>query len=315
MSSKKVTLPNSIRTQKMSEINNDLLLFTDRELRPKAPVHGSFAIYSRKDTPVKADISASRRDYYKIVLITKGTGIYTVNDRQHEIDGPTLIFLHPDQVKSWHATSEEQDGTYILFNEHLFENQQQEILNYPLLQREGQAVYKITDTQTVYLASIFRQLMKEFNEDAAFKQEAILIYLKLVLLEGRRIAQEEAAPVRQLTAAQMLAFRFTDKLEKQFPIEHPHQQVTLKTAKEFATFLNTHPNHLNACVKHTTGRTVSEHIRQRVVLEAKLLLIHTDWPIADIAWSLGYEDPGNFTHFFQNHCHQSPNSFRHQSAL
>ncbi|MFB6455724.1 AraC family transcriptional regulator [Chitinophaga sp. Hz27] len=315
MSSKKITLPHSIRTQKLSEISNDLLLYNERELRAKPPVNGTFAVYSRKENPTKAYVSASRRDYYKIVLITGGHGIFTVDDKRHDIDGPAIIFIHPDQVKSWHATDNDQDGFYCLFNEHLFESQQQDLINYPLLQREAQVVYKITYTQAEYLSSVFRQLMKEFNEEAAYKHEAILIYLKLLLLEGRRIAQQEEVPVRQQTAAQILAHRFTDRLEKQFPIEHPHQQITFKTAKEFATLLTTHPNHLNASVKHTTGRTVSEHIRQRIVLEAKLLLIHTDWPIADIAWSLGFEDPGNFTHFFQKQCRQSPNTFRHQSTL
>ncbi|WP_143309788.1 helix-turn-helix domain-containing protein [Chitinophaga vietnamensis] len=298
-----------IRTMRMEDFNDDLLLYAPREIRPQAPAHGCFAVHSRKDYPIKEDVSASRRDYYKISLITKGTGTYTAGERRYEINGPTLIFLHPQEVKTWHATSSEQDGYYCIFTEKLFEPQHHELLQYPLLQLGAQGVFSITEEQSGYLQSIFRQLLKEYKENAAFKQEAILIYLKLLMLESKRIAQA-AGPVRSLTAAQLLSHRFTDKLEKQFPIEHTTEQIALKTAKEFANILNTHPNHLNACVKHTTGRTVSEHIRQRLLLEARLLLMHTDWQIAEIAWCLGFEDPGNFTHFFRNHSGQSPYEYR-----
>ncbi|SHL84774.1 AraC-type DNA-binding protein [Chitinophaga jiangningensis] len=310
MSSKRITRSNEIRTLKMTDIQDNLSLYQHFDVQPKVPVNGTFAAYSRQEHPVKEEIGASRRDYYKISLVTAGEGIFTMDGVRHEVKGPTIIFINPHTVKTWTATTKEQDGYYCLFTEELFYKQPQELLTYPLLQAGSQSIYPITNEQAGYLSSIFRQLAREFQENAAFKQEAILIYIKLLLLEGRRIAMETAAPERAQTAAQQLAYRFTDKLEKQFPIEHPTQQIGIKTAKEFAAALNTHPNHLNACVKTATGRTISEHIRQRILLEAKLLLMHSDWQIAEIAWCLGFEDPGNFTHFFRNHSQQSPQAFR-----
>lgn len=293
-------------------MQDDLFLYQHFDIQPKVPANGTFAAYSRNEHPVKKEIGASRRDYYKISLVTRGEGIYTMDGVAHEVKGPTIIFINPHTVKTWVETTKEQDGYYCLFTEELFHKQPHELLTYPLLQPGSQAIFPINEDQASYLCSIFRQLTREFQENAAFKQEAILIYIKLLLLEGRRIAMDTTKPTIVHSAAQQLAYRFTDKLEKQFPIEHPHQQIGIKTAKEFAAALNTHPNHLNACVKHTTGRTISEHIRQRVLLEAKLLLMHTDWQIAEIAWCLGFEDPGNFTHFFRNHSQQAPHAYRQQ---
>ncbi len=309
MSPKKIAQTSELPAMQMADSHTHLSLFTHREWLPKAPAESSFAAFSREDNAVRREVGLNRCDYYKITLITRGQGIYTINGVAHIIDGPTIVFSHPKQVKNWVATSDDQAGHYCLFTKQLFEKQEQELLQYPLLQVGVQTVFKLTNTQSDYLASIFRQLQREYQENSAFKQEAILIYLKLLMLEGRRVAQE-TIPNRPQTAAQQLSQRFTDKLEKQFPIEFPHQQIQLKTAKEFAALLNTHPNHLNACVKHSTGRTISEHIRQRILLEAKLLLIHTDWQISEIAWSLGFEDPGNFTHFFRNHSMQSPLAYR-----
>ncbi|NLR61491.1 AraC family transcriptional regulator [Chitinophaga polysaccharea] len=305
----------SIGLKTINDFNDDLQLYTRKEMVPKAPLRGSFAVQERADHNCVDEVTASRRDYYKISFISKGSGIFTMGEERYEVDGPTLIFINPFELKTWRATSEEQEGYFCLFTDLLFEtqtNHQENLLMHPLLQMGAQAVYKLTDEQCSYIQSIFRQLLREYSENAAFKHEAILIYLKLLLLEGKRLSTQFTSPQRQLTAAQALAHRFTDRLEKQFPIEYTHNQLRLKTAKEFAQVLNTHPNHLNACVKQATGRTVSEHIRQRMLLEARLLLIHTDWQISEIAWCLGFEDPGNFTHFFKNHSGVSPHIYRAQ---
>ncbi|WP_212001359.1 AraC family transcriptional regulator [Chitinophaga sp. HK235] len=305
----------TIQLQRMEDFTDKVLLYSSNVMVPKAPLKGSFAVHSRSEYPCQDEVTASRRDYYKISFFSRGQGIFTMGEDRYEIDGPTLLFLNPHEIKTWRATSETQEGYFCLFTDLLFDSihaAHEDILQHPLLQPGARAIFKLTQQQSDYLESIFRQLLREYNENAAFKQEAILIYLRLLMLEGRRLASEAHTPQRTQTAAQILAHRFTDMLEKQFPIEYNHHQVKLKTAKEFAVQLNTHPNHLNACIKQTTGRTVSEHIRMRLLLEARLLLIHTDWQIAEIAWCLGFEDPGNFTHFFKNHSGQSPHIYRLQ---
>lgn len=306
-----------IPIMKIEDFQSDLFEFPRTRQTPKAPAKGSFHVFSRGETETtgscKADIAASRRDYYKISLVTEGTGIFTLGDQRFEIKPPVLLFVNPFEVKTWHATSVEQDGYYCIFTEHLFEthrNQQEELLQHPLFQTGASPVLPLTNEQCHYLQSIFRQLQREQEEADAYKQEAIIIYLRLLMLEARRISTQIHDIHKPITAANLLAQRFTNKLEKQFPIETIHNQVALKTAKAFAEALNTHPNHLNACVKKATGRTVSEHIRQRILLEARLLLLHTSWQIAEIAWCLGFEDPGNFTHFFKNASGQSPHLYR-----
>jgi AraC family transcriptional activator of pobA len=44
--------------------------------------------------------------------------------------------------------------------------------------------------------------------------------------------------------------------------------------------------------------------------EAKALLKHTDWNIADIAYALGFEEPAHFNNFFKKQALASPKSFR-----
>jgi AraC-like DNA-binding protein len=279
----------------------------------KAPSRGSIAVHSRSELACRTHVSSSRRDYYKITLITAGSGIFTLGDRRYEVAAPAMIFTNPHEIKTWESTSHEQEGYNCLFTERLFEKQRhyrEEVTRHPLFQPGAQAVVLLTAQQVAVLDSIFAQMMREYHNTAALKQEAMMIYLQLLLLEGKRIGLEAEGGHKPLNAAQLLAQRFTDLLEKQFPLETTQQQLGLRSAGEYAQELNVHPNHLNATIKQLTGRTVSEHIRQRILLEAKLLLLHTDWHIAEIAWCLGFEEPANFTHFFKTQTGQTPHIFR-----
>ena len=58
------------------------------------------------------------------------------------------------------------------------------------------------------------------------------------------------------------------------------------------------------------GKSTSDLIIERVLLEAKRLLIHSENNFAEIALLLGYEDYSYFSRLFKNKCGESPSNFR-----
>ena len=92
------------------------------------------------------------------------------------------------------------------------------------------------------------------------------------------------------------------------------QPLRLKTAQDYADSLAIHVNHLNRSVKEVTGKPTSAHIAERVVTEAKALLQHTDWSIADIAHALGFEYHTYFNQYFKRVTGTTPKSFRPQTV-
>jgi AraC-like DNA-binding protein len=99
-------------------------------------------------------------------------------------------------------------------------------------------------------------------------------------------------------------------LERQFPIESVDNPLYLKTPQDFANGLAVHVNHLNRSVKEITGKSTSKHISARIVTEAKALLRHTDWTIAEIAYALGFEYPSYFNNYFKRVTGRNPSSIR-----
>ena len=67
----------------------------------------------------------------------------------------------------------------------------------------------------------------------------------------------------------------------------------------YAAKLSVTPNHLSAIVQQHSGLTVMQWINRALVLEAKVLLRHTDMPVASIAYQLGFADATLFARFFR----------------
>jgi AraC family transcriptional regulator, transcriptional activator of pobA len=107
---------------------------------------------------------------------------------------------------------------------------------------------------------------------------------------------------------------FLELLERQFPIESTERPLQLKTAQDYANSLAVHVNYLNRSVKEITGKPTTTHITERIISEAKALLQHTDWNIADVAYALGFEYPTYFNNFFKKMTGTNPKSLRAQEV-
>jgi AraC family transcriptional activator of pobA len=103
---------------------------------------------------------------------------------------------------------------------------------------------------------------------------------------------------------------FFELLERQFPIESADQPLQLRTAQDFANHLSVHINYLNRSVKEVTGKPTTTHIAERVITEARALLQHTTWTIAEVAYALGFEYPTYFNNFFKKNTGETPTSLR-----
>ena len=114
----------------------------------------------------------------------------------------------------------------------------------------------------------------------------------------------------QKNAAVRITSVFLELLERQFPIESVQRPLELRTAQDFAKNLSIHVNYLNSAVKEVTGKTTTAHIGDRIIAEAKALLQHTDWNIAEIAYALGFEYPTYFNNFFKKKTGYIPKSER-----
>lgn len=252
----------------------------------------------------------SRKDFYKISL-TSGKYNFHYADRSFDTDGPLLFFGNPRIPYACEVIRPTVDGFACLFTEDFLKlnDRTASLLESPLFKIGGTPAFILNDTQTESIKAIFQKIIAEQDSEYAFKDELIRNYIQLIIHEALKMQPSENWS-RQKNAAARISAVFFDLLERQFPVESADRPLGLRTAQDFARNLSVHINYLNSAVKETTGKSTTTHIGDRIIAEAKALLQHTDWNIAEIAYALGFEYPTYFNNFFKKKTGYVPKSVR-----
>jgi len=82
------------------------------------------------------------------------------------------------------------------------------------------------------------------------------------------------------------------------------------TLSDLADTFNVSADHLNATIKKYTNKPVKRHIKDKMIAQAKNLLIHSDMEIKEIAYTLGFNYPQYFNRTFKNSVGKTPNEYR-----
>ncbi|RPE12181.1 AraC family transcriptional regulator [Chitinophaga lutea] len=281
--------------------------YHDRGMAGEA--HGLFNVFEN-ETNCNEPHVYNRRDFYKISLL-EGTSRLSWHHQEIEIDRPALVFFNPVIPFAWAPRSEEQPGYFCLFKKEFLQDGDRDegLQNSPLLQPGHHPVFFPDKKQLRRLREIFVLMLAEIESDYVYKYDLLRNYLHLLIHEALKI-KPGITGVRQKNAAGRIASDFLELLERQFPVDNPDRSLKLRTAGDFANALSVHVNHLNHAMQETTGRPTTGHISERILAEAKALLKHTDWPIAEIAYSLGFEYPNYFYNFFKKKTGHPPKSYR-----
>ncbi|WP_436486647.1 helix-turn-helix domain-containing protein [Chitinophaga sp. ARDCPP14] len=252
----------------------------------------------------------SRKDFYKICLTT-GKSIIHYADRSFHAEGTVLFFGNPHIPYSWETLSTTYVGYTCLFSEEFLNvSERADILQQsPFFKIGGTPILTITDAQRIFLNTIFQKMIEEQQSSYIFKDDLIRNYINLIAHEAMKMQPSENFDQHK-NAANRITAVFLELLERQFPIESPDKPLQLKTAQDYAQNLALHINYLNRAVKTVTGKPTTAHIAERIISEAKALLQHTDWNIADIAYALGFEYPSYFNNYFKRMTGTNPTSLR-----
>jgi AraC family transcriptional regulator, transcriptional activator of pobA len=285
-----------IQTRSLSEFNKDLKL-------------KGFNVFQIEDDG-NAVRSYSRKDFYKICLTT-GQSIINYADRSFDMKGTILFFANPNVPYSWETVSRTYVGYTCLFSEDFYKpsDRSESLQQSSLFKIGGTPIFHITEEKREFLNGIFRNMIAEQGTDYAFKDDLIRNYINLIIHEALKLQPAEDFD-KVKNAAHRITNVFLELLERQFPIEGTDRPLQLRTAQDYANSLNLHVNYLNRAVKETTGKSTTTHIGERIANEAKALLLHTDWNVADVAYALGFEYPTYFNNFFKRITGTNPMSLR-----
>jgi len=253
-------------------------------------------------------IPYKRRDYYKIMLVMGQSQVHYA-DRVFQVQRQALSFSNPQIPYKWEHRDTIRSGVFCIFNTHFF-HQYGNLNQYAIFQPGGTHIFELTDEQVDQVTVFYKRMFEEINSDYIYKYDVLRTIVFELIHFAMKLQPSATLDKQPLNASQRIATLFLELLERQFPIDDTHRQISLRTASDYAQQLHVHVNHLNRAVKEITEKTTTQLIAERLVQEAKILLKHSAWTVSEIAYTLGFKETTHFNNFFKKHVSISPLQFR-----
>lgn len=244
-----------------------------------------------------------RKDYYFFFLVKKGYNTHWIDFVRHEVQPGYLYFTLPHQVHL-KEQSIPIEGTLLSFtDEFLLTAEPFDFRELPVLQNpDDRHALKVSTADNIFLQNLFTQMLAEYDQEQNWKKGMLQSYLKIFLVHLSRLYQQQYPTPPIDSDTRSLTRRMKDLLDKNYH--------TLHQVSDYARLLHVTPGHLNDSIRQQTGRNATSFIHERITLEAKRVLFHSNHSVKEIAYSLGFEDAAYFNRFFKRVAGRTPLDFR-----
>ncbi|TDO97911.1 helix-turn-helix domain-containing protein [Marinomonas balearica] len=240
---------------------------------------------------------------FQILVLKSGDSKVQLDDQTRRLKGKWAIVIPAGCVHSFRFAPE-TDGKVLSIAAPLLEEAYQERaakLIKPLLQNPAFIDLGHNTDQFNELWPIVMQIERETSIARAGRalMGEYLVKALLIMLHRYSVVGDANASDNQ---NHQLLQNLKELIEKNY-LKH-------WTTSEYSKRLNTSEKTLNRLTKSTLNQSVKSLCHERVFLEAKRQLIYSRKTIEEIAYDLGFIDPGYFSRFFKRLSHYTPGQFR-----
>ena len=250
-----------------------------------------------------------RHDFFEIIWVRHGAGEVWSDFRTYPVRPCTLFFSAPGQVHAWKLAGPARGHIASFREEFLGVTGEDPALlgKMPFFYGEAQApLLHLDPRETRRVDQVFRQIATEASDPVPGRDDLVRAYLIILLTHARQaFGRRAAGATAALPPVDLLSRRFRLALEERY--------ASLREVEDYAQLLGVSRTHLNDHLQRNLGRTASELIQERVVLEAKRLLLHSAMTVAQIAYRLRFQDPSHFGRFFRRIAGCTPGEFRQRA--
>jgi len=243
--------------------------------------------------------------FYQIIWFKNNKGKHYIDFESYDIKENRLFFLAKNQVH-YYENRPDYNGYSIHFNESFILSNETDInffLTYHIFNPNEEPYFQIPKRLENQIERFFVQMEDELNNTDEFGNERILSnLLKALLLVVEREERKNINSGNIISNQNTAYLTFRGLLENNF---YKNWSVS-----NYADKLTVSTKTLNTIIKKQSGKTVSQTIADRIILEAKRKLTHTSAYINEIAFDLGFQDPYYFIKYFKKQVNCSPTEFR-----
>lgn len=248
-----------------------------------------------------------KHSFYHVLFFTKGNGSHIIDFEKFEVKQNQIYFMTPGQVHSWNFDSI-PEGYIINFSPSFYQSfllKPDYIDNFFFFNGIAEdAVINLTDETAKPVIDLFESIIMEANGIDFMEKDMIKTLLLQIFIKISRLKSNASNSVKN-NYNYTIFNNFKKLIEQNY--------TRLRLPKDYAALLYITPNHLNALCNDFVNISAGDLIRNRIILEAKRLLINLDLSISEIAYRLNFSDNSNFTKFFKKYVGTTPEEFRRKN--
>ena len=235
-----------------------------------------------------------RAHFFQVMLFSSGTARQEVDFTVYDLKPETLVFIRPGQVQRL-AVSVDCKGKLLLFEPSFISNSDQSA--------KMQSILPVTQA-TATIKNSIRNLCRDYSKANIDRTSRSILFHEAAILLLRLQHNSELTPANADRASDVFTLfrRFEELLESHFAEE--------RSATKLARRLGCSEKTLSRACTAVAGLPPKAIIQQRVLLEAKRILAHTNRPVKEIAAELGFSEATNFVKFFSRAAGVLPMAFR-----
>ncbi|MCK5730320.1 MAG: helix-turn-helix domain-containing protein [Draconibacterium sp.] len=250
-----------------------------------------------------------RHDFFEVLYLSKGSGFHVIDGNKYEIEPPSVFFMSPGQAHKLELSNDIEGYIFIFTAEFYLINKsnQNRLIEFPFfftIQQDNPPLKLSNKKDILFLESLFEKGISEIKNGAPYSIELLKSILDLILTSSSALYKTDENTLNK-GKGHIVVKKFFQLVEENYL---DNLQVT-----EYADKLAITPNHLTQTVTQLTGKTSSQIIKSKQILEIKRLLAHTNLRVTEIATHLNFTDQSYFAKFFKRETGISPLQYRTKS--
>ncbi|REG96063.1 helix-turn-helix domain-containing protein [Flavobacterium aquicola] len=250
-----------------------------------------------------------RTGFYHIIWFQNGTPAHLVDFNPINIKPNTILFLNKDTVQRFDNKTK-FGGKAILFTDSFFCKTETDtkFLRSTILFNDLFSVSQIQIQESKLFTNLLQLMTDELQNSKDDSKSDILQNLlhNFLLYSERERRKQDFTKIKKSSDLDYVIL-FKDLLEKSYKNQ--------KQVNYYAKQIIITEKRLNQATTKVLGKTPKEIIDNRILLEAKRILAHTNESVKEISFKLGFEEPTNFIKYFKKHSSTTPIEFREKHSL
>ncbi len=242
-----------------------------------------------------------RHKFYEVLWFEEGNGKHRVDFVDYEISPSNLFFIAPGMVHS--LNPQEKQGYLLAFSPEFMAQSKLpgDSFEFDLFCDYSSKPYVMPDDSERFALQNLLELIAFECESTPPNQHILQAYLRAFLLQAQRVKKNCAMnqqPINNRFSLTML-----------FQMIETHYREN-KTAEFYADQFSLSTKRVNGILRQRIGKTITQLLQERLLLEARRELHLDNTNITEIACQLGFEDPAYFSRFFRSQTGFSPSQYR-----